>query len=171
MSSDKKYRFTISIPFKNPSGNNTALVIMKNPSKANKSVSDRTINSLINKCYSENYSSIIVMNIFPYYSTPASGVKKFIKNPAYNKIMQRNLVKLSKKLNCCTDIIIAWGTETIGCGKKLYNDEISKIINLIQESGKKILAVKQKSSYPRHPLKWGCNVNLDIYPFNENHSN
>lgn len=54
------------------------------------------------------------MNLFPYYSTEAAGVKKFIQSSNFNKVMKKNMTVMKTLINEADDLIVAWGGNSIG---------------------------------------------------------
>lgn len=82
-----KVRYKLTIPMQN-AGVELLTVIMLNPSYANRTESDRTVNRIIKHGYFNNYAEIEVFNISPFYETSSDKVEEVAK---------RNV--LSKKIN------------------------------------------------------------------------
>lgn len=163
---DEKYRYSLSIPFKPNGKSKSALIILKNPSKATKEISDHTINNVLKYC-NQNYSEVCIMNLFPCYSTNPLNVNKFIKSDEYQQIMDENLKKLDDKLNEFDDVIIAWGGNSIG-NKPAYDRAIKEVMNHIIEGGKKPFDIRLKENpiqreYPWHAQVWAVNKELKAF--------
>lgn len=119
-----RYRYSLTIPFKERSSGPTAVVIMKNPSKAGffdednkKLLSDDTIYRVCDYIYKrkEKFSKLIILNLFPIYGST-------FKNIAIKNIREltgetggysQNDKVIKKVLNSLTikedRIILAWG--------------------------------------------------------------
>lgn len=109
------YIYSLFIPYKNKnsSKNESVLVIMRNPSEADKTKSDKTINNVLSFCHGK-YSGVYLANLYPYYETDSTKLKDFIDLSEYDQKMKKNskvLESLYKKTN---DVIAAWGTNNTG---------------------------------------------------------
>ena len=60
-------RFLAEYKLDNGDKDKKALVIMKNPSKADDNISDQTINTVLDYMHIFNYSKVYVMNLIPIY--------------------------------------------------------------------------------------------------------
>lgn len=161
-----KYRFSLSIPFRSQSNKRRALVILKNPSEADKDKSDHTINNVLKFC-KKRYGHVYIMNLFPNYSTDPKGVKVFISSDEFRTSMEKNICVLNTMIPKADDIIIAWGGNSIG-NKTEYDKAIKAVLNAIGEEKRIPLAVKIKSSllkrkYPWHAQVWAVNHDLETY--------
>ena len=58
-------RTYLDIELKNHNTNNTASIILMNPSSADLTQSDDTVNTVIDYFYTKNYTSITILNLFP----------------------------------------------------------------------------------------------------------
>lgn len=159
----------------------TAIVILKNPSTTAKSNIfykttfanlvdvDRTTSRVINFLYNNtnNYTKIITLNIFPYFSTHPQELnpiyitnKSLNKNQSYND----NLVEVEKILvanNCIyTDVICAWGHNS-GVYKRAYDDAVTDVINLINAN--KRYNLNEAKNKQINNIKWPCPVKK-FYP-------
>jgi len=162
----KKYRFSLSMQFKSKRNKKRALIIMKNPSEADKEKSDHTINNVLKFC-EKHYGQVCIMNLFPNYSTDPKGVKSFINSSEYNLYMEQNLTVLNTMILQADDIIIAWGGNSIG-NKTEYDKAIKSVLRIIREIGRIPLAVREQSKevkreYPWHAQVWAVNENLETY--------
>lgn len=163
---DSTYRYLLQIPFLSKTKNKTALVILKNPSKANETISDHTINNVLKYC-KEHYDQVCIMNLFPCYFTDATYVKKFINSNEFDDIMQKNIEVLDNTLNLVDDVIVAWGGDSIG-NKKIYNKVINEVLQHIQTANKSPLDIRLKENpvkrkYPWHAQVWAVNKGLEAF--------
>ena len=159
------YRYLLSIPLKN-SGCKSVLVILKNPSKADKEQSDHTINNVLKFCR-KDYKKVYIVNLFPCYSTNPKGVKKFISSAHFAPQMKNNINTLKAVLAEVDEVIFAWGRNSIG-NKKEYDKAIKNVLDEIRCSNKKTFAVRKKGkllkrTYPWHAQVWAVNSDLETY--------
>lgn len=147
-------RYLLEIPLKNE-GAAKVLVILKNPSKANKLLSDLTVNKVLTFCNNEGYNKVYIMNLFSYYSTKPNGITQLIDAGRFDDaIGDKNDKILKQILNIVDEVIVAWGGNSIH-RKYYYMKRISDVINLIR--GKKLYyvqSVSQNGYYPRHAQVW-----------------
>lgn len=122
-------RFLLTIDTKSPM-QRTILVIMKNPSQATESNSDKTINNVITNLCAQ-YSRIYIMNLFPYYSTKANGLLSFLEDADHENILMINDGLISIYAAQSDDILLGWGTNTIGMKQKTYDDRIKEVMSII----------------------------------------
>lgn len=161
-----KLRYLLEIPL-NSNKSKSVLVILKNPSKASKTKSDYTINKVIKFCKQENYSKIYIMNLFPYYSTNPQNVRTFINNTnLYKTSMENNSNVLKRTLNNVDDVIVSWGTNTIG-NKKIYTSVVNLFTTIINDNFN-IQSVYHvgslnKNEYPLHARMWNYNMKKQLY--------
>lgn len=160
--SKNNLRYLMEVPLRNDF-NKSILVILKNPSKATKYISDHTINNVLNFCNSRRYSKVYIMNLYSTYSTDPKGIAKLIKDNqeeiAIGKNNDKILEQTSKKVE---DIIVAWGSNTFGCTMK-YKHRIEEVTKIIQ--GKNLYYVESKSKcgwYPKHAQIWSVNSNITM---------
>lgn len=161
-----KYRYYLGVPFKSNEKNTKALVILKNPSKANQNQSDHTINNVLKFC-EQHYGYVHIMNLFPYYSTDPDGVNDFIHSNEYARCMDKNINVLKEKITIAGEIIIAWGGNSIK-NKCEYDKVINSVLEIIKKNKRATLAVRIKSSsvirkYPWHAQVWAVNHDLETY--------
>ncbi|WP_276682471.1 DUF1643 domain-containing protein [Empedobacter brevis] len=136
------------------------IVILKNPSRANKLISDKTVFNVSNYIYKnreeypelKNIRYITILNLIPNYLTNSSSLKEF-KDTI---IDSKNIRTLNKYCRKNKKVIIAWGNHPIG----LY-DEYEKLKN----ETKKILTLNKNQVFlvdkktvlgnPKHGQVWG----------------
>ncbi len=131
---EKKYRYSLEIPFTNTSGKKTLCVILKNPSKATKIECDQTISKVCHVAYNHGYVKVVILNLFPYYSTDVAGLKIFFQNQDYDKKMERNQNEIKKQCEN-NETVFAWGKlwkiNTKDNSRK-YDAVIQSTINLVK---------------------------------------
>lgn len=116
---DFKYRYSISLPIINNEyrTGDKLLVCSMNPSKSNKDFSDSTLNKLCKFAYENNYRSLTVVAVLPFYETNSKDLNKF-SNEEFKNILQENLNEIKKEFQIADNIIIATGNPT---NKKMEN--------------------------------------------------
>lgn len=154
----------MEIPISSSSkANKEILVILKNPSKATMKKSDYTINRVLKFCYKWQYSKVYIMNLFPYYSTAAKGVNKFIKNKTiYYTAMENNIEMLKHVAKNIDDVIVAWGSNTIKCGR-LYGKVAKRVESELNNKNVYCVGGKTKYNYPLHAQRWKDNMKKQKY--------
>lgn len=103
------YRYVLPLNIKTVSNKKILIMILMNPSKANKSESDITVNRVIKYAEEEKYSKLIVLNSLPYMETESEKLKK---SADISKIGIENNLKCIKKIvkeNDGAKIILAHG--------------------------------------------------------------
>ncbi|WP_066303987.1 DUF1643 domain-containing protein [Bacillus sp. FJAT-29814] len=164
------YRYSITMPFKkrNQKKEKTAVVIMKNPSKAgkydcnnNRRLSDETIYKVTDYVYKheENFSKVIILNLFAVYGSVFNSIHD------ENIYGGDNLSKNNKKIQTIIEnlkngdrVIVAWGgypkrkgfnqnyRERIQEMKQILNcDELWCVGNLVKDGNWK---------FPQHGWSW-----------------
>ena len=136
---NSRIRFLLSIKT-NSKNNKSILVIMKNPSQANKIFSDKTVNNVISHLCN-NYNTIYIANLFPYYSTKANGLLSYFDDTDDISIHIINEMIIQKYISLVDDILIGWGTNTIGMKQKDYDDIIFSVMNILFKSDKPLYFV------------------------------
>ena len=119
------------------------LVIMLNPSTADHSKNDRTIETLLTRARMTGHGSILVINLFAWRATEPAEMKKE-KDP----IGRDNdaAIEAALKAGKCT-LLCAWGTH----GTHLKRSE--EVLCRILEKGKTPVTLKiSKDGEPEHPL-------------------
>lgn len=136
------------------------IVILKNPSRATKDISDKTIFTLTNYIYKnrnnydalKNVGYITILNLIPYFET-------YSENLAKNKvkIFDEENMKLIKEFSANTkNIITAWGNAPSG----LFTDyeKVKLTVQEILKSNKNSVYFVDKYSIdgnPKHAQVWG----------------
>lgn len=153
----KRYWLTLQISENKTDG---ISIILKNPSRANKFISDKTVFNVSNYIqrnrnkYSEfkNVREITILNLMPFYMTESSGLKEFKEVI----IDQKNIQTLNKYCRKNRNIIIAWGNHPKG----LYDEyEIlkSETKNILIKNKNNVYYIDRftKDGNPKHGQIWG----------------
>jgi len=153
----KRYWLTLQIAKNKTDG---ISVILKNPSRANKIISDKTVFNVSNYIQRnrnkypvfKNVGEITILNLMPFYMTESSGLKEFKEVI----IDQKNIQTLNKYCRKNRNIIIAWGNHPKG----LYDE-----YEILKSETKKILIKNKNNVYyidrftkdgnPKHGQIWG----------------
>ncbi len=160
---ENKKRYLLEIPLKN-NGVKKVLVILKNPSKANKSVSDLTIDRVLTFCNNEGYSKVYIMNLFSYYSTEPSGITQLIDSGRFgDAVGDKNNQILKETLDAVNEVIVAWGGNSIN-RKYYYLKRINDVINLIKDKNLfYVQGVSKDGYYSRHAQVWSVKKTIKKY--------
>lgn len=133
--SDLRVRFVLEIETTKKGDDISILVVMKNPSKATQYQSDKTINNVITNLYSK-YNKIYIVNLYPYYSSNAKGLISFFDSKDNKTILEINDHYIEKYEKIANDILIGWGTNTIGMKDNEYDNRITTVMNLLKKNSK-----------------------------------
>lgn len=168
-----KRRFSLKIPITKRDSKNSIVVILKNPSQADKSKSDLTINKVIEYILRneqlKDHDQIIIVNLLALYRTSSKEIKSIIKCTS-EEFVAGNDSKLEKNdsaiINAITEsktVILAWGNHALGI-KKLYDYRVQTVLKMVYQlqKQKKVYYVKSLSKYdnPRHAQVWGYENSL-----------
>lgn len=158
------YRYSLFIPLKKTVNKKHVLVIMRNPSEANKSISDKTINNVLSFCHNK-YGGVYMANLYPYYETKSRKLKDFIDLESYKEKMEKNSQALEGLLKNIDDVIVAWGTSSTGSKyEENYRNTVRSVSNKLTRANKNVYAMRFVSSRnPWHPRNWEEGFNLELY--------
>lgn len=136
------------------------VIILKNPSRATKDISDKTIFNVTNYIYKnrekfspfKNIGTLIFLNLIPYYETYSS----LLASSNFNIIDEENIKTISTFSSKHKNVLIAWGDHPKG----LYNEyEILKksIFHILKSNNNQLYFVDNlsKSGNPKHGQMWG----------------
>lgn len=136
------------------------VVILKNPSRATKDISDKTIFTVTNYIYknSKNYSAlknvgtIIVLNLIPLYETYSENLQ-LISDRIIDKT---NLKWIDRFCSENKNILIAWGNHPKGL-KKEFEKIKTSVSKIFEKNGNNIFYVEKFSAQgnPKHGMVWG----------------
>ncbi len=152
----KRYWLKIEI---DKSKKETIVVILKNPSRATKRVSDKTVFNVTNYIkfnvngYPElsNIGNIVILNLIPNYETYSENLKK-LNESIIDKENLKFIDKFSKENK---RIIIAWGNAPKGLEKD-YFDLKNSTLEILNKNKNSIFYVDKisKSGNPKHGQIW-----------------
>lgn len=143
----ESYRYSLFISFKEYINDKNILVIMRNPSKANKEISDRTVNNVLSFChFNLKYRGVYLYNLYPYCCTKPAGLKGFFVKDRYESKMRKNTNYLGCLLKDVDSVIVAWGANSNET--KEYDDyNITRsILEKLDKSKKDVYAMRFISS-------------------------
>ncbi|WP_456028115.1 DUF1643 domain-containing protein [Bacillus cereus] len=163
------YRYSMTIPFKGRHNSKKAIVIMKNPSKAGKydvqaqrKFSDETIYRVTDYIYKheQNYSKIIILNLFAIYSSlfDKNVKEELIYGNDNMEINNRVILSILEEIQEGDRIILAWGGYPKRAGfRENYRERIKEVMTLLE--GVTLWRVGElveinKSFFPQHGLNW-----------------
>ncbi len=126
------------------------LVIMLNPSIADKYSSDKTCRDLINLCDCNGYNSITICNLFSSRGQ-VKELNEFMENGTANDNSSDE--KLKEQIEKFDEVLCAWGKVEELEDRNLYNIRINKVYEML--TNKKLKEFGHTSFngdiYPNHP--------------------
>lgn len=135
-------RYRLSIPFKNRMEGIIVTVILMNPAQANLSISDKTVNKLIDYFYSYSdvemqVKQLVVGNVIPIYSSHPSEVAIKLKElNAANKLAQvelKNIQEINSIISNSDKVVFAWGKPDVKTIHNLYYySQVNRVIELVR---------------------------------------
>lgn len=153
----KRYWLNLEID-KNKSDGIT--VILKNPSRADKSISDKTVFNVSNYIYRnrqkyselKNVGNITILNLMPNYLTDSSGLKEFKETI----IDQENIRTLNEYCGKNKNVIIAWGNHPSGLYYE-YEKLKAETKKILTENKNQVFYVDKitNNGNPKHGQVWG----------------
>lgn len=153
-----KYRFSLWRIWNDDPNVPKVMVIGLNPSTANASTDDATINRIRSIAEHNGYGGVYMVNCFPIISRDPSVLPGYISSIECQRSIRENDDELRKIKDKCAHVVCAWGSfkEVIEVGR---GEEIRKMFP-------KALALKvNKNGSPKHPLycsKTSGFVNYDL---------
>ncbi len=144
------------------------IVILKNPSRATKDISDKTVFTVTNyiqknsQCYKclNNAGKITIVNLIPVYETDSS-LLRTMPNDLFD---EKNLNTIDELTFLNKTVIIAWGDHPSG----LYNEYQklkNSVLSILTKNKTKIYYVGKMSNdnNPKHGQIWGYKDKLIDY--------
>jgi len=135
------------------------IVILKNPSRADKSTSDKTVFTVSNyihrnrEKYSElkNVGKITILNLMPNYLTDSNGLKEFKETI----IDQKNIHTLNEFCGKNKNVIIAWGNHPSGLYQE-YEKLKAETKKIFTENKNEVFYVDKMTlaGNPKHGQVW-----------------
>lgn len=140
--------------------NESITVILKNPSRANMEISDKTVFNVSNYIYRnrekyaelKNIGNITILNLIPNYET-YSGKLKPLKEEI---IDQENLKTINDFCGNHKKVIIAWGNHPSGLFNE-YETLKSSTMDILDKNQNEVFYVDKmsKAENPKHGQVWG----------------
>lgn len=145
---NKDCRFLIVYNLDGGNKSEKALIIMKNPSKANFDISDQTINNVLEYMHEFRYSKVYIMNLIPIYGTNS----KDVKDDLFQKtdILKKNdslICEISRKVS---KIFVAWGGKS-SFNKEYYNSRIISVKKCLKDKTLYCYSINKVDKQPTHP--------------------
>ena len=151
-------RFWLKLEF-DESKNESIVVILKNPSRANKEVSDKTVFNVSSYIYKnknkypefQDIGSIVILNLIPNYQTYSDQLE-----PLRNEIIDfQNLHTIDRFTKKSVNVIIAYGNHPRGLFKE-YEELKIKVMDILSVNNNKVLYVDKmsKANNPKHGQIW-----------------
>lgn len=164
LTDESNFRYALEIPFKERSIDGpSAYIVMKNPSQAGRKKfgrmqSDKTVYKVCHYFYVRKYSKVIILNLAGMYATYISEVdhNSFLDIVAPTTDIHANdkvIKRVLKKFRPGTDLIaVGWGGfNNINGSKRVYDNRISKVVQILQQYSKELYMHPCDGNYPYHP--------------------
>ena len=146
------------------------VVVLKNPSRATKEVSDKTVFTVTNyiKRNSKRFKSmnnvgtITIVNLMPIYETDSTKLKGMLINPFDDK----NIETIDEVTSKTSLVIIAWGDTPRGLSKE-YGKLKASVLKILAKNNNSIYYVDKLSNFgnPKHGQVWGYSDKLIKFKF------
>lgn len=156
---EKRYWLHLKI---DPEKKDTIVVLLKNPSRADQNISDKTVFNVCNYIYQnlekyevlKNTGYILILNLIPYYCTNSGALKSLQKGI----IDQKNLKYIHDFSKKYKNIIIAWGNAPNGLQKE-YKDLVKTVMEILANNQNSLYYVDKLSALgnPKHGQVWSYN--------------
>lgn len=147
------------------------LVILKNPSRATKEISDKTVFNVTNYVFKnrnkykafKEIGEIIILNLIPFYET----YSELLAKSNINIIDQQNLQTIDELSSKHNKVLIAWGDHPKGLLKE-YEEIKFKVFEILKANKNSIFYVDKlsKKGNPKHGQIWGYDNKLIEYILN-----
>lgn len=144
------------------------VIILKNPSRANKEISDKTVYNVSSYIYKnrskhsvlKDIGSIIILNLIPHYQT----YSKELKSLKSDIIDQENLDTINRFTSQNSKVIIAWGNHPENLFK-IYHQLKNSVMDILVKNNSEVLYVDRLSKIgnPKHGQVWGYKNDLIMF--------
>ncbi len=153
----KRYWLTLTIS-DNPK--EELCVILKNPSRADREVSDKTVYNVSSYVYRNrkrhadlrNVGKVTILNLIPFYQTYSDQLLK-LKDGIADRENLRSIQKFSRN---CDKVILAWGNHPKGLYQE-YEALKNEVIGILKTNKNTLYYVDRLSlsGNPKHGQVWG----------------
>jgi hypothetical protein len=144
------------------------LVILKNPSRATKDISDKTVFNVTNYIYKnrekyrqfKNIGTITILNLIPFYQTYA----ELLATSNLNIVDKENIQTINDLTSKNENVIIAWGDHPKGLYTE-YKELKRRILDILIANKNSVFYVDKlsKNGNPKHGQVWGYSNELKEY--------
>ena len=141
------------------------IVVLKNPSRATKDISDKTVYTVTNYIYKnknkypqlKNIGTIVILNLIPFYQTYA----ELLAASSLNIIDEENMRTIAELTSKHKNVIVAWGNHPKGLYKE-YEQLKKKTLKTLKVNKNNIYYVDRltKIGNPKHGQVWGYDNEL-----------
>jgi len=152
----KRYWLTLEI---DKTKKEKIIVILKNPSRATKDISDKTVFNVTNYVYKnrntnkllKNIGTIVILNLIPNYETYSEKLQH-LENSILDK---KNLETINEFSSKNTKVIIAWGNPPKGLVQE-YNEIRDSTLSILKKNKNKVFYIHKLSvlGNPKHGQIW-----------------
>ena len=157
-------RYWLKLVF-DESKNDSIVVILKNPSRANNEFSDKTVYNVSSYIYKNRnkypefhkIGTIVILNLIPNYQTYSDKLE-----PLRNEIIDpENLAVINRFTSQCKNVIIAYGNHPRGLFDQ-YEKLKTNVMNILSKNNNKVFYVDKTSlaGNPKHGQVWGYSDEL-----------
>ena len=146
------------------------LVILKNPSRATKNISDKTVFTVTNYVHKnrnkysalKNIGTITIINLIPFYETYANQLVIL----GTKIIDKQNLDVINDLTLKHNKVIVAWGNHPKGLHKE-YEELKQKTLDILKLNRNNVFYLDKlsKSGNPKHGQVWGYENELLKFKF------
>ncbi|MBS1573334.1 MAG: DUF1643 domain-containing protein [Bacteroidetes bacterium] len=144
------------------------VVILKNPSRATKDISDKTVYTVTSYVHNnrnkysqfKNIGNVIILNLIPYYQTYA----ELLATSNLNIIDKENEQTIIELTSMHKNVIIAWGDHPKGLYKE-YEELKRTTFDSLKVNKNQVYYVDKlsKNGNPKHGQVWGYDNELKEY--------
>jgi len=144
------------------------IIILKNPSRATKDISDKTVFNVTNYIYKnrntnrllKNIGTIVILNLIPNYETYSEKLQH-LGNSILDK---KNLETINDFASQNSKIIIAWGNPPKGLTEE-YNEIRNRTLEILKKNKNEIYYIDKLSALgnPKHGQIWAYKNEMKEY--------
>lgn len=144
------------------------VVILKNPSRATKDISDKTVYTVTNYIYKnrekfeqlKNVGTVIILNLIPFYQTESDKLVTY----GPNIIDRDNLKAIRDFTTTYNKVIIAWGNHPKGLPNE-YEKIKKSVLEILQTNNNTIYYIDKLSiqGNPKHGQVWKYKDEIKSY--------